>query len=187
MPSQALVDSYEEGDPRKTATILFSGSSDGYGLTVPATLSTIQPYWNRKVYSDPARRSASGIKYANWLNIRMLRYADVLLMAAEAANETNDPTTAKKYLEMVRARARGAANVLPLVTTTNQAELRTAIKKERRAEFAMEYERFFDLVRWGDALNVLGAAGYTAKCQYYPIPQAIIDKAQGKLTQNPNW
>ena len=187
VPSQALVDSYEEGDPRKTATILFSGSSDGYGLTVPATLSTIQPYWNRKVYSDPARRSASGIKYANWLNIRMLRYADVLLMAAEAANETNDPTTAKKYLEMVRARARGAANVLPLVTTTNQAELRTAIKKERRAEFAMEYERFFDLVRWGDALNVLGAAGYTAKCQYYPIPQAIIDKAQGKLTQNPNW
>ena len=88
---------------------------------------------------------------------------------------------------MIRARARGVANVLPPVTTTNQAELRTAIKKERRAEFAMEYERFFDLVRWGDAQNVLGAAGYTAKCQYYPIPQAIIDKAQGKLTQNPNW
>ena len=182
VPSQALVDSYEPGDPRKTTTILYSG-----GLTVPAALGTIQPYWNRKVYSDPARRSATGIKYANWLNIRILRYADVLLMAAEAANETGDTTNALKYLEMIRARARGAANVLPAITTTNKADLRTAIKKERRAEFAMEYERFFDLVRWGDAQNVLGGAGYTAKCQYYPIPQAIIDKSQGKLTQNPNW
>lgn len=190
VPSQALVDSYEAGDPRKTTTILYSGGSDGYGLTVPASLGSIQPYWNRKVYSDPARRSATGIKYANWLNIRLLRYADVLLMAAEAANEIGgaaNTTKALSYLEMVRGRARGTANVLPPVTTTVQADLRTAIKKERRAEFGMEYERFFDLVRWGDAVSVLGAAGYTDKCKYYPIPQTIIDKAQGKLTQNADW
>ena len=190
VPSQALVDSYEAGDPRKTTTILYSGGSDGYGLTVPAALGSIQPYWNRKVYSDPARRSATGIKYANWLNIRILRYADVLLMASEAANEIGgdaNTTKALTYLEMVRGRARGAANVLPQITTTVQANLRTAIKKERRAEFGMEYERFFDLVRWGDAVNVLGAAGYTDKCKYYPIPQTIIDKAQGKLTQNVDW
>lgn len=190
VPSKALVDSYESGDPRKTTTILESGGPDGYGLTVPASLATIQPYWNRKVYSDPARRASSGIKYANWLNIRLLRYADVLLMAAEAANElggTPNTTKALAYVEMIRARARGTANVLPKVTVTDQAALRTAIKKERRSEFAMEYERFFDLVRWGDAPEILGAAGYTAKCQYYPIPQSIIDKAQGKLTQNPNW
>jgi len=190
VPSQALVDSYEAGDPRKTTTILSSGGPDGYGLTVPAALGTIQPYWNRKVYSNPVRRSATGIKYANWLNIRLLRYADVLLMAAEAANEVGgaaNTTKALGYLEMVRGRARGTANVLPQVTTTVQADLRTAIKKERRAEFGMEYERFFDLVRWGDAVNVLGAAGYTDKCKYYPIPQSIIDKAQGKLTQNADW
>lgn len=190
VPSQALVDSYEAGDPRKTTTILFTGGPDGYGLTVPASLSTIQPYWNRKIYSDPARRSATGINAANWLNIRLLRYADVLLMAAEAANELGGAaniTKALDYVEMIRARARGTANVLPKVTVTEQAALRTAIKKERRAEFGMEYERFFDLVRWGDALDVLGASGYTARCQYYPIPQSIIDKAQGKLTQNPNW
>ncbi|MGB4414390.1 MAG: RagB/SusD family nutrient uptake outer membrane protein [Paludibacter sp.] len=190
VPSQSLVDSYEAGDPRKTTTILYSGGSDGYGLTVPASLGTIQPYWNRKVYSDPARRSATGIKYANWLNIRILRYADVLLMAAEAANEIGGDANIDKalsYLEMIRARARGTSNVLPQITTRNKSELRTAIKKERRAEFAMEYERFFDLVRWGDAINVLGAAGYTDKCKYYPIPQSIIDKAQGKLTQNADW
>ncbi len=190
VPSQALVDSYEAGDTRKTTTILFSGGADGYGLTVPASLGTIQPYWNRKIYSNPVRRSATGIKYANWLNIRLLRYADVLLMAAEAANEVGgaaNTTKALNYVELVRARARGAASVLPQVTTTVQANLRTAIKKERRAEFGMEYERFFDLVRWGDAITVLGAAGYTDKCKYYPLPQSIIDKAQGKLTQNADW
>lgn len=191
VPSQALVDSYEDGDPRKTTTILYSGGSDGYGLTVPASLGSIQPYWNRKVYSDPARRSTTGIKYANWLNIRILRYADVLLMAAEAANEIGgdaNTTKALAYLEEVRSRARGGNSaILPEVTTTVQSELRTAIKHERRSEFGMEYERFFDLVRWGDANSVLGPSGYTDKCKYYPIPQSIIDKAQGALTQNPDW
>jgi hypothetical protein len=111
-------------------------------------------------------------------------------MAAEAANELGGSTNTAKaidYVEQIRARARGSASVLPKVTVTDQALLRKAIKAERRAEFGMEYERFFDLVRWGDAPEVLGAAGYTDKCQYYPIPQSIIDKAQGKLTQNPNW
>ena len=187
IPSQDLVDSYEAGDPRKTTTILYSGGSDGYGLTVPAALGTIQPYWNRKVYSNPARRAATGIKYANWLNIRILRYADVLLMAAEASNEIGDTSAALANLEKVRSRARGMTNVLPEITTTDKEALRTAIKKERRAEFAMEYERFFDLVRWEDAQTVLGGKGYTDKCKYYPIPQSIIDKAQGKLTQNPDW
>lgn len=187
VPSQDLVNSYETDDPRRTTTILYSGGSDGYGLTVPASLGSIQPYWNRKVYSNPARRAATGIKYANWLNIRILRYADVLLMAAEASNEVGDTGIALANLEKIRARARGAANVLPEINTTDKDALRTAIKKERRAEFAMEYERFFDLVRWGDAPTVLGGKGYTDKCKYYPIPQSIIDKAQGKLTQNPDW
>jgi hypothetical protein len=90
-------------------------------------------------------------------------------------------------LEIIRSRARGTANVLPEITTTDKALLREAIKRERRAEFGMEHERFFDLVRWGDAPTVLGANGYTEKCRYYPIPQSIIDKAQGILTQNPDW
>lgn len=187
VPSQDLVDFYEAGDPRKNTTILFSGGSDGYGLTVPAVLGTIQPYWNRKVYSNPARRAATGIKYANWLNIRILRYADVLLMAAEASNEMGDTSSALTHLEKIRKRARGTEAVLPEITTTDKELLRSAIKNERRAEFAMEYERFFDLVRWGDATTVLGGKGYTDKCKYYPIPQAIIDKSQGALSQNPDW
>ena len=51
----------------------------------------------------------------------------------------------------------------------------------------MEFERFYDLVRWGDAPAVLGAKGYTDKNKYFPIPQEAIDKSQGVLVQNPNY
>jgi len=187
VPSQDLVDSYEAGDPRKTTTILYSGGPDGYGLTVPASLSAIQPYWNRKVYSNPARRAATGIKYANWLNIRILRYADVLLMAAEASNEMGDASAALSNLEKSEPEQGERQTCCLKLQPPTKMLCELLLKKNGRAEFAMEYERFFDLVRWGDAQMVLGGKGYTDKCKYYPIPQSIIDKAQGKLTQNPNW
>ena len=109
---------------------------------------------------------------------------------AEAANEiggaAND-TAAEAWLEQIRARARGGnAAVLPYVQYQNQAQFRTAIKQERRVEFGMEMERFYDLVRWGDAQSVLGGSGYQPKNEYYPIPtQAISDNS--KLVQNPNY
>jgi hypothetical protein len=191
VPTTSLESSYEAGDPRKAATILYSGQPDGiYGRTVPTSPPLAQPFWNKKVYTDPARQVATGDTKSSWLNIRLLRYADVLLMAAEAANELGGANTAKAltYLEMVRARARGGNNaVLPRITTTDQAQLRVAIKKERRAEFAMEWERFYDLVRWGDALTVLGPLGYQARNKYYPIPQPVIDKSGGVLKQNPDY
>ena len=124
------------------------------------------------------------------MNVRILRYADVLLMAAEAANELGDASSINKalgYLEQVRNRARNGKNVLPEVVTTNQAELRNAIKHERRVEFGMEFERFYDLVRWGDALKVLGPRGYTDRCRYYPIPNSVIIQTNGVITQNPEW
>jgi starch-binding outer membrane protein, SusD/RagB family len=193
LPSDELaLNGYETGDPRKDATILFSGQSDNlYGATLPALTSS--KYWNKKVYTDPARRAATGNRFGQWLNTPILRYADVLLMAAEAANELGgaaNTTKALNYLEMVRARARGGNGaVLPAVTTTNQALLRAAIKQERRAEFAMEFERFYDLVRWGDAQAVFTALGkvYLPKYQYMPIPQGAIDKSNGVLIQNPNY
>jgi hypothetical protein len=148
--------------------------------------------WNKKVYTDFARQQATGDRFSWWLNIRLLRYADVLLMAAEAANELGGPgntTAALGYLEQVRARAREGNNSVlpPVVAPITQADLRTAIKRERRAEFGMEYERFYDLVRWGDAVSVLGPLGYLHKCRYYPIPQPAIDRSGGVLIQNPEW
>lgn len=189
-PNEVLVDSYEAGDPRKDATILYSGQPDGiYGAVVPGSPPLARPYWNKKVYTDPARRQQTGDRFGLWLNMMVLRYADVLLMAAEAANEMGDAGKALGYLEQVRARARNGAAVLPEITTTNQVELRDAIRHERRSEFGMEFERFFDLVRWGIAQQVFAAMGvtYEPRDKYYPIPQNAIDKSGGVLTQNPDY
>jgi hypothetical protein len=89
---------------------------------------------------------------------------------------------------MIRARARnGDDAILPKVTYTSQAQMRTAIQHERRVEFGMEQERFYDLVRWDLAETVLGPLGYQPKHRYFPIPQNAINAANGKLTQNPDY
>jgi starch-binding outer membrane protein, SusD/RagB family len=193
-PTASLVASYEAGDVRKDATILFSGQSDGgfgtggYGLTVPPLTNAL--YWNKKVYNRYEDYLAAGLGTPNneaqntWINYRVLRFSDVLLMAAEAANEIGGATNqndAVTWTNMIRTRA-----TLPNISFTTQAAMRTAIKKERRAEFAMEYERFFDLVRWGDAVTVLGPLGYQNKHRFFPIPQGALNDNPA-LVQNPEW
>jgi hypothetical protein len=200
-PTQHLVNAWDNTDPRKNYTILYSGRYDGgtdsggYGATLPPYAPGValdQPYWNKKVYSDPAMRAFTGeigsSGGADWINHRILRYADVILMKAEAANEMGDGKTAEDMVELVRARARGANGaVLPHIAYQSQAQMRSAIKNERRWEFAMEGYRFYDLVRWGDAISVLGSLGYTNRCRFYPIPQKAIDLSGGVLKQNPEW
>ncbi|MEN9570120.1 MAG: hypothetical protein RL172_1351 [Bacteroidota bacterium] len=199
-PTDVLETAWDNTDPRKRMTILYSGQYDGgaeqggYGATLPPYgpgSSLDQKYWSKKVYSDPAMRQYTGTVtsgYPAWINRRALRFADVILMKAEAANELGDGATAASMLEQIRARARGAnATALPPIAFVNQAQMRTAIKNERRWEFAMEGYRFYDLVRWGDAESVLGSLGYTDRCRYYPIPQKAIDLSGGVLVQNPEW
>jgi hypothetical protein len=198
-PTESLVSSYEAGDPRRNATILFSGQSDdptygGYGRILPEA-QPVGPlprkYWNKKIYADPAYRASTGLSdNPEWINQRLLRYADVLLMAAEAANEIGGPANeqlAEDLLEEIRSRARAGLSVLPFVAFVDKAQMRTAIKKERRAEFGMESDRFYDLVRWGDAVSALGGLGYQHKHRFYPIPQTAIDRSGGVLIQNPEW
>ena len=118
--------------------------------------------------------------------MKIIRYADVVLIAAEAANELGNTAKAADYVNQVRARARGNNDgVLPNVVAGTG--LKAAIKQERRAELAMEGERFYDLVRWGDASAVLGSLGYQDKNKFYPIPQTAIDQSGGVLKQNPNY
>jgi len=188
VPTQGLVDAFEAGDPRKEATILYSGQSDGYNLTVPASPPLAQPYWNKKAYTLPSERTDYGENKNHWANIKLIRYADVLLMYAEALNESGQSSLAVDYINLVRARARGNnSSVLPDITATDQVSVRDAIKHERRIEFAMEGERFYDLVRWGDANSVLGSLGYQSENALYPIPQTAIDQSGGVLIQNPNY
>ncbi|HOZ76746.1 MAG TPA: RagB/SusD family nutrient uptake outer membrane protein [Ferruginibacter sp.] len=206
-PTDKLESQWPESDPRKRKTILYSGQFDGgpaqggFGATLPAytnpsgTGGFSQKYWNKKVYSDPAMRAYTGYIDGNggayWINHRILRYADVYLMLAEASNELGDGATAAASLEKVRDRASGflgaGRTVVPYIPFTTQEAMRTAIKNERRWEFAMEGYRFYDLVRWGDAQNELGSLGYTPRCKYYPIPQKAIDVSNGVLVQNPEW
>lgn len=189
-PSQQLVDAYESGDPRKDATILFKGETTPYGEVIPTTLDNER--YNQKVYTNPSNRIEANAQNGMWVNIRILRYADVLLMAAEAANELGQTDVALANLELVRARARGSNGaILPKIVERDQALLRNLIRHERRIELAMEQERFFDLVRWGIADEVLDAAGKPGftkgRNELMPIPQSEIDKSNGKLIQNPGY
>jgi hypothetical protein len=199
-PTKNLVDAYEPNDPREGATILFSGHPDsypgpgntitaangGYGKDLPPYTNAL--YWNKKVYVSQADRDAAGDPNGGaFINHRVLRYADVILMAAECANETGDGATAAARLEEIRARARNGDNtILPYIAFQNQVQMRAAIKHERRIEFGMEFERFYDLVRWGDATSVLGGLGYQQKNRYFPLPTTAIS-ANPKLVQNPDY
>ncbi|MBL7740935.1 MAG: RagB/SusD family nutrient uptake outer membrane protein [Chitinophagaceae bacterium] len=183
-PTDNLANAYEANDRRRPATILFSGQDDGYGKTVPDYPTIPRLYWNKKVYPEPSMQEATGVRVNRWINHSLMRYSDVLLMAAEAANEiggATNMTNATTWVNKIRSRA-GLVDI----GSVTQAQMRAAVKKERRFEFAMEGERFFDLVRWNDAATVLGSLGYNNDCKkYYPLPQAAIDFAGGVLVQNP--
>jgi hypothetical protein len=192
IPSASLQAAFEPNDPRKARTVLTAGGTSMFGEAIPTGLPNT--VYNNKVYTNPSKRSSIGNRFGYWMNVRLLRYADVVLMYAEAANEVGgaaNTTSALTALNSVRERARrGApAGTLPDVTITDQVLLRDAIRHERRVELGMEHERFFDIVRWGIASDVLTAQGkpyVTGKHELLPIPQAQIDlsKAPNKLIQN---
>ena len=119
-------------------------------------------------------------------NQRIIRYADVLLMAAEALNKSAAPNDAlaQTYLNKVRRRAFQVTDASKDVTATGTA-LYTAILNERRLELGMEGERFFDLVRTGQAATVLAPLFKTGKNELFPIPQQEITVSG--LTQNPGY
>ncbi len=188
-PSDNLVSSYENGDPRREATVIYVGEVLPDGSTqVQDNPEIVGERYNQKAWA-PAH---PGLQDNGPGNIRILRYADVLLLAAEALNENNKPAQALLYLNQVRKRARGTNNfILPDVTVTDQALLRERIYRERRVELAMEQHRWFDLLRWGRAASVLQAVGKTnfvpGKHELLPIPQAEIDLLEGRWLQNPMY
>ncbi len=180
-------------DPRYERTFLRLGETTYYGETM---VGAPNPNYNEKVYTNPAVRNRVGNRFGWWMNIRIMRYADVVLMYAEAANELGgaaNTTEALAKLNLVRARARlsAPAGALPNVTTTDQAALRDAIRLERRLELGMELDRFYDLIRWGTAQTALAAANRPnynpARDNLLPIPQPQRDISGGVLTQNPNY
>lgn len=185
VPTEDLATAYEPGDPRRDATILFRGETTPQGDVIP--LEGDNPMYNQKSYV-PFSMFESGYPEGVQQNIRVLRYADVLLMNAEANNELGNSQAALAPLEMVRARARqGDSSILPEITTTDQAALRQAIWHERRVELAMEFDRYFDVIRQGRGLEVFGPLGWEEHNVVWPIPQSEIEISAGVLTQNTGY
>lgn len=186
VPTVELANAFESGDPRKEATILFRGETTPEGDVIPVSVPNAR--YNQKSYW-PISLWVSGYKAGCQQNYRVMRYAEVLLMNAEANNEQGNTAKAIDRLEMIRARARGSNNaILPKVTTTVKEELRKAIWNERRVELAMEYDRYFDVIRQGRAQEIFGPKGWKPnKNEVWPIPQAEIEKSEGRLVQNTGY
>jgi hypothetical protein len=187
-PSDDLVSDYESGDPRRQATIIYVGEVLPDGSTiVQDNPEVLNERYNQKAWVP----EHAGLQDNGPGNIRILRYSDILLLAAEAYNEEGNAAKALEYLNMVRARARGSNNfILPNVTTMDQTDLREIIYHERRVELAMEQNRWFDLARWGRLADVMPLVqpGFVAsKHVLLPLPQAEIDLTGGTLVQNTGY
>ena len=189
-PTTDLAGFYEAGDTRRGATIIFitptvTNNSPGTmlwdGFRLPSKDSVENERYSYKAYHSTIAESpqVTANKDTKPKNIRLMRYAEVLLMYAEAGAMLGNADGLIK-LNQVRSRAN-----LP-ATTLSQAN----VWKERRTELAMEQDRFFDLVRQGRAGTVLRAHGKTfvdGKHELFPIPQAQIDLSAKRLIQNPNY
>ncbi len=194
-PTLDLMHSFEPGDPRLDKTVIFLGEVlDGVKIlgdpnTPDVTLDNNGDTVEIECYNQKVWTPGTTVAATQGYDQRIIRYADVLLMAAESLNEDGKPTQALKYLNQVRARAReGNNSILPDITVTDKDSLRTIIYHERRVELALEGFRFWDLVRTGRAAKVLGPLGFVkGKNELLPIPQSEIDLSHGKITQNPNW
>jgi hypothetical protein len=209
-PTYNLAAEYEEGDPRFKISI----TTDQDTLLIDFGSGDIQPrraapsyasptMMNNKKYDPPPSEWAINNFFRGPRDIKMFRYADVLLLAAEAALEpaVNQPDKALEYVNMIRTRARNSGNTgqpadLPSVDLSD-------VMHERRIELAMEAHRYLDIVRWGiayDKLNGLYRATDTlgglqgdpiqfikGKHEFFPIPEQEIILSKGSVVQNPGY
>lgn len=178
------TNSFEADDPRRKFTIA-KNNENYFGVVYKNSFSSttfgVRKYLQSK---DSVTQKADGD-----INYTAIRYAEVLLWEAEALTELGRIQEAQAPLEMVRARARAQATdpatALPPVTTTDQQTMTDAVRYERRAELGFEMHRFFDLVRWGTAAQVL--SGFqVGKHEVFPLPQTEMD-LNPALVQNPNY
>lgn len=185
VPVQEAVDQFEPGDLRKDVTIL---DIEAWAEETGASYTTGNEhtgYFNRKYIPRKRRPEAQAdLNLTNPNNYRAIRYADVLLMAAEANNRGGiSDTKAQQYLNQVRTRAFNDEN---RAVTLTGAALTDAIFHERRVELMGEGHRFFDLVRTNQAAGKID--GFVAgKHELFPVPLEEIQFSNGNWEQNPNY
>jgi hypothetical protein len=192
-----------ERDPRLAATFLFDStdvrgpdytlvygrtfSSLGYSPDPNAVPNTHDVYF-RKFLND---FTDDGESFHSGNNYRYIRFADVLLLYAEALNGIGATSQAYPYVDRVRARA-GLAPLSSTMPGLNQQQFLEQLKHERITELSGEGHRWEDLARWGDlgpqlASRDAGFANFViGKNEFLPIPQQDLD-INPNLKQNPNW
>jgi starch-binding outer membrane protein, SusD/RagB family len=195
IPTQDFVNAFERteagvADPRLDYTLAREGSEWLNG-------EEFNPAWSptgfiQKKHLQPLQEIPSGTKGDGNLNYVFMRYAEVLLMKAEALNEMNQTALALVPLNEVRQRARESflhdetleghgsipAGLLTDISAANQAQLRDIIRRERRVELGFEFHRFYDLMRYGKAYaeqRLTDTSFNYDQHRFFPIPQSEVD------------
>lgn len=187
-PSNNLLDEFEAGDKRYAGSFYSEGDTYNLGTAIVTAENLTsgtglkRAVWKKyqNYYKQPNEDSYSSI------NFKYMRYADVLLMMAECANELSDQATAIGYINEVRLRA-GLAD---LATGLTRDQVFEALVHERQVEFAGEQSRFNDIIRWGIASTELSESNFQAGThELLPIPDREIEsnEAVGPEDQNPGY
>lgn len=176
-PSPALLSVYEAGDSRYDFNFYVNG--DTYNNNGSVISGLPQPGW--KKYSNAYQRDNENM--ISGINFRVIRYADVLLMIAEAENQVNGPGSAIGYLNEVRARP--SVNLPPIATPASASDMLGVIMNERQAELCGEQIRNRDIRRWrrAGALTTEPIANYRVIHDLLPLPTNEIDN-NSALTQD---
>ncbi|GAA4322646.1 RagB/SusD family nutrient uptake outer membrane protein [Mucilaginibacter gynuensis] len=200
--TQDMINEYEANDPRKTMTFFFPGDTPAEGWPFPNTVGTpgvnnwTVGFYPGKKWLDPKNVNPQpGIQDDQ--DYVWLRFADVKLMYAEAQNEAVGPD-ASVYKQVNEVRARPDVNMPALPAGLSQTEMRERIRHERRVEFALEGQRYFDLRRWGIAVEKLNGfiqnpltpavkTIYRSNFDFWPLPQPEIDRNVPELKQNDGY
>ena len=187
LPTQDLYDAFDATDIRRDATVLdidafIADQPNSSDITYAIGGGGHTGFYNNKYIKRQVEIGLPDNDLTSPVNYVVIRYADVLLMAAEAHNRasTPDDSKAQDYLNQVRNRV----NMSPINATGNA--LTEAIWLERRLELSGEGHRFFDLVRTGKAADKINGF-VSGKHELFPIPQVEIDLAGGNWSQNNNY
>lgn len=198
----AFVAMEGENGYRLNSTIRSASQMTALGISIQPGANMVghEGYfmWKNRALKEDCIYDASYFQALQYINLRVMRYAEVLLMAAEAHVQSGNSSKALNYINQIRTRAQ-----LPSLTSVTLDD----VKKEKRLELCLENVRFQDLVRWGDAETVMGnqgkqipsysaggvafefdnsTYGFKAKHKLLPIPRKEIE-LNPNMVQNDNW